>query len=219
MEVLVAVAILAMVVASVWSSFDATMKGMKATEDIQEHYSGVRNAMDRMAGDLATAYLSFNRPADETRHFTYFEGRNDFGNDSISFATFGHLRMRRDADESDQAIVQYYVAGDPNDATRKHLWRREDRRLHGDRPEQLYQYAPAYILLEDVDSLEVRFFDPQRDDWSEEWSTMRSDAQPDRLPTRVEIKLGIKNNRQEVEYFTTQVPMIMLEKIDLGRGG
>jgi hypothetical protein len=38
----------------------------------------VRNSLSRMAAELSMTYLSFNRPADEERHFTLFDGRDQF---------------------------------------------------------------------------------------------------------------------------------------------
>src|SRR5690606_31546594 len=77
LEVLVAMAIVTLMMLGVWRSFSATVTVSEMTVDIQERYSTVRNAMDRMAAELATAYLSFNRNPAEQRHFTLFEGRND----------------------------------------------------------------------------------------------------------------------------------------------
>jgi general secretion pathway protein J len=216
-EVLVALAILAMMVVAVYSSFDGTITGMERAEKMQERYMMVRTALNTMSNDMSMAYLSFNRPQDETRHFTLFEGRNNFDADSVTFSTFAHLRMRKDANESDQSLVQYFIEDDPEDGSRKHLYRRESRRLTGDLPEKLGDYFPAYVLCEDVASLEFEYWDVQKDDWVEEWQTMVNDAQPDRLPQRVKIKLGIIDHTGEIAYYETQVAIPMQEKIDLSR--
>src|SRR5690606_7324281 len=60
-EVLVAMSIVTLMMLAVWRSFSATVTATEMTVDIQERYSTVRNAMDRMAAELTTAYLSFNR--------------------------------------------------------------------------------------------------------------------------------------------------------------
>ncbi len=216
-EVLVALAILAMMVVAVYSSFNGTITGMERAEHMQERYMMVRNALNTMSNDLSMAYLSFNRPQDETRHFTLFEGRNNFDADSVTFSTFSHLRIRKDVNESDQALVQYLIEDDPDDSSRKHLYRRESRRLTGDLPEKLGDYFPAYVLCEDVASLELEYWDVQKEEWIEEWQTMVNDAQPDRLPQRVKIKLGIIDHAGDVSYYETQVAIPMQEKIDLSR--
>lgn len=216
-EVLVAMAIVTIMMLAVWRSFSATVTATEMTVDIQERYSTVRNAMDRMAAELATAYLSFNRNPAETRHFTLFEGRSDGQGDSVTFSSFAHLRIRRDANESDQAVIQYFLEQDPEDNTRTHLYRRETKRLTGDLPEDLRRYAPAYVLCEDVESLEFEYWDTTREEWLDEWRTTVAEGQPDRLPPRVRIKLGILNDDREVQYFVTQTILPMQEKIDLAK--
>jgi general secretion pathway protein J len=216
-EVIVAMAIVTIMMLSVWRSFSATMTVTEMSVDIQERYASVRNSMDRMSAELSTAYLSFNRQPQETRHFTLFEGRSSSNGDSVTFSSFGHLRVRRDANESDQSVVQYFLEQDPDDASRQHLYRRESKRLTGDLPEYLGRYAPAYVLCEDVESLELRYWDPVRLEWLEEWRTTAVDQQPDRLPPRVEIKLGIMNSERDVQYFVTQTTLPMQEKVDLGK--
>jgi general secretion pathway protein J len=216
-EVIVAMAIVTIMMLSVWRSFSATMTATEMTVDIQQRYASVRNAMDRMSAELSTAYLSFNRQPQETLHFTMFEGRSSSSGDSVTFSSFAHLRVRRDSNESDQSVIQYFLEQDPDDSSRQHLYRRETKRLTGDLPEYLGRYAPAYVLCEDVESLEFRYWDPVRQEWLEEWRTTAVDQQPDRLPPRVEIKLGIMNDDREVQYFVTQTTLPMQEKIDLGK--
>lgn len=217
-EILVAMAIVTMMMVAVWTSFSSTIRAMEGTEEIQERYSTVRNAMDRMSSEISTAYLSFNRPRDETRHFTLFEGRGSADGDSLTFSSFAHLRIRRDANESDQTVIQYFLAPDPEESERTNLYRRETNRLTGDLPEDLRRYAPAYVLCEDVESLEFRYWDPTKEDWIKEWRTTSNDAQPDRLPPRVEIKLGIHNEADDdIQYFVTQTTLPMREKIDLAK--
>lgn len=216
-EVLVAMGILSVMMFGVWRSFSATMVATERTTIIQERYSTIRNAMDRMAAEVSTAYLSFNRSPAEVRHFTLFEGRTSTKGDSLTFSSFAHLRIRRDANESDQTVLQYFLAQDPTDSSRQHLYRRESTRLTGDLPEDLRRYAPAYVMCEDVESLEFEYWDPLRLDWVDEWRTTSAEAQADRLPPRVKITLGIMNDDREIEYFTTQSLLPMQEKLDLSK--
>lgn len=218
-EVLVATAIVTLMMVSVWTSFRTTVRATKSTEKIQDRYATIRNAMDRMSSEVAGAYLSFNRPRGETRHFTLFEGRTQGdGGDNLTFSAFSHLRMRRDSNESDQTVIQYFIAEDPDDGNRTHLYRRETNRLTGDLPEDIRRYAPAYVMLEDVERLEFRYWDVTREEWLDEWRTTSNDAQPDRLPQRVEIKVGIRDDEsRDLVYFVTQTILPMQEKVDLGK--
>lgn len=215
LEILVAVAVMTMMTASVYASFRTTAQSMRHAEKLQQRYSVLRNCLSRMGAELSMSYLSFNRPSDEAKHYTLFEGRDSFNNDSVTFTSFSHVRMRKDANESDQTLVQYVIAKDPKDASRSHLYRRASRRLTGDRPEDMYLYHPAYVFCEDVKSFDVKYWDAQRIEWRDEWRTMKQDMQPDRLPERVKISLGVYDAElgKEVKY-TTQTLLFMQEKLD-----
>jgi len=217
-EILIAVVIMTMMTVSVWVSFGTTMGGMRHAEQVQIRYSQIRNALSRMTAELSMAYLSFNRPADEERHFTLFDGREQFNADSVTFSAFAHVRMRKDGNESDQSVIQYFLERDPKDGTRTHLYRRETRRLTGDTPERLIEYSPAYIFCEDVKTFDVKYWDVKKLDWVDEWRTTKQDMHPDRLPERVKITLGIydKVAGKDVKY-VTQTLLMMQEKLDFSK--
>jgi general secretion pathway protein J len=218
LEILVAVAVMTMMTVSVWTSFSTTLQGMRHSEQLQIRYSQIRNSLSRMAAEMSMAYLSFNRPADEERHFTLFDGREQFTSDSVTFSAFAHVRMRKDANESDQSVIQYFLDRDPKDGTRTHLYRRETRRLTGDIPDKLVEYFPAYIFCEDVKTFDVKYWDVKKVDWVDEWRTTKQDMHPDRLPERVKITLGIvdKTTGREVKY-VTQTLLLMQEKLDFSK--
>lgn len=216
-EVMISLAVLAMMLVSVWSGFRGTLRGMELTEEIQTRYSIVRGGIARIESELTMAYLSFNRPAYDTKHYTMFEGRDGFGTDSLTFSSFAHLRIRKDANESDQTLIQYFVEQDPEDRSRTHLYRREARRLTGDLPEDLERFWPAYVLIEDVVSFDVKYWENREMEWQDEWRTTAIDMQPDRMPERVKVTLGVLDTDGEVVYFTFQAVILMQEKIDLSR--
>ncbi len=216
-EVMISLAVLSMLMVSVWSSFNGTIRAMEVGEEIQSRYSIVRNGLVRMESELSMAYLSFNRPLDDTKHYTLFEGRDHFESDSVTFSAFAHLRVRKDANESDQSVIQYFLQADPQDKGRVHLYRRESRRLTGDLPEHFERFFPAYVLVEDVVSFDVKYWNVNDLDWQDEWRTTSLDYQPDRLPPRVKIRIGVRDG-DDVVYFTSQVVLMMQEKIDLSKG-
>lgn len=216
-EVMISLAVLSMLMVSVWSTFNGTLRAMEVSEEIQDRYSIVRNGMVRMESELSMAYLSFNRPLDDPLHYTLFEGRDSFDSDSITFSAFAHLRVRKDANESDQTVIQYFLEQDLEDKNRVHLFRRESRRLTGDRPENLEQFFPAYILVEDVVSFDVKYWDNKAFEWQDEWRTTALDRQPDRLPERIKIELGVQDG-DDIVFFSCQVVLLMQEKIDLSKG-
>ncbi|WAS98177.1 prepilin-type N-terminal cleavage/methylation domain-containing protein [Nannocystis punicea] len=217
-EILVAVAMMTMMTASVYASFSTTAQSMRTAEKTQQKYAVLRNCLARMGTELSLAYLSHNRPATEDLHYTLFEGRDQFNSDSVTFSAFAHVRMRKDANESDQSVIQYFLYKDPVDGNRTHLFKREARRLMGDRPEKLEEFFPAYVFCEDIKSFDVKYWDNKRIEWRDEWRTMKQDMQPNRLPERVKITLGVwdADLGKEVKY-VTQTLIPMQERIDFSR--
>jgi len=216
-EVMISLAVLGMMVVSVWSSFHGTVRGMETSEEIQTRYSIIRNGLARLTSELSMTYLSYNRPPDDPNHYTYFEGRNEFGTDSLTFSAFAHLRMRQDSNESDQSIIQYFVQDDPEDSSRSHLYRRETRRLVGLKPEDLEEYFPAYVVIEDVTEFDVKYWEERQKEWIEEWRTTAVDMQPDRLPRWVKIKVVVNDGTGDPLEFHTQAALTMQERFDLGK--
>jgi general secretion pathway protein J len=215
-EVLIALAVLSMIVMSVWSGFRGTIRGMQASETIQMRYAIVRNGIARMQSELGMTYLSFNRPLDDARQYTLLDGVDNGKQDDLTFSTFSHLRMRKDANESDQSVIQYFLEKDPDDPKRTHLFRRETRRLTGDKADQLDEYFPAYIMIEDVEEFDVQYWDDRQREWIDEWRTTRNDMQPDRLPPRIRLKIVVLDDEDLVP-FVAQATLPMQEKIDLGK--
>lgn len=217
-EILVAVTMMTMMTASVYASFSTTAQSMRTAEKTQQKYAVLRNCLARMGTEISLAYLSHNRPPVEDLHFTLFEGRDQFYSDSLTFSAFAHVRMRKDANESDQSVIQYFLYKDPNDANRTHLYKRESRRLMGDRPEKMEEFFPAYVFCEDIKSFDVKYWDVKRIEWRDEWRTMKQDMQPNRLPERVKITLGVwdADLGKEVKY-VTQTLIPMQERIDFSR--
>jgi general secretion pathway protein J len=218
-EVMISLAVLTMMVVSVYSGFRGTLRGMQAAEDVQMRYSIVRNGLARIGSEVSMAYLSFNRPLDDQKHYTLFEGRDSFEQDDLTFSSFAHMRVRKDSNESDQSVIQYFLQQDPEDPARTHLYRRESRRLTGDRPELMEQFFPAYVVIEDVEGFNVEYWDNRAMEWIDEWATMRADMHPDRLPERIKIKVAIKDTDGEIVEFHTQAALSMQERIDLGKQG
>ena len=216
-ETLITLAMMTMMMVAVWTSFRTLQAGMEFSERTQQRYSILRNCVSRMGAEISMSYLSWNRPADEEKHYTLFEGYDQSDEDRLTFSSFAHVRLRRDAKESDQSMIQYVLDADPEDSSRKHVYRRESNRLMGDTPVQMAEYAPAYIFCEDVTSLDFKYFDPRLNDWREEWRTTSQDQQPDRLPPRVRIELGFIDEFGEARKYVTQTVLFMQEKIDMSK--
>lgn len=217
-EVMVALGILTMMVASVWSGFEGSVRASEISQKVQTRYQSIRGALNRMAVEIPHAYLSYGQALDEQRHFTIFDGRMESDSSILTFSSFAHLRLRKDSKEGDQSLIQYFVERDPEDSDKKNLYRRETKRLTGDLPEDLERFAPAYVLCENVESVRFEYWDETKEEWRKEWNTTRNDEQADRLPERVRIELTVRDPEEDEELkFYTQTVLFMNEKLDAKR--
>lgn len=199
-EVMLSMAILASMAALVWSSFSLTSRGRRRAEEISDRYHQIRLAMNRMSREISMAFLSKNQLFNQIVPRTLFVSERNSRVDQLTFSALSHVRIEENAKESDQCVIRYFSARDPENSGQTNLMRREEKRLGGQRPGE---EGPAYVMLEDVESLHFEFYDARQDQWRERWTTRAADGQPDRLPTKVRIHLKVRNEKdKEVTFYT-----------------
>lgn len=209
-ELLVAVAVLALSMGMVATSFTQSLRARKDLEAIENRYHGLRLALNRLAREISMAYLSKNELPGTLEPNTFFVGEHHMGGARLSFSYLGHQRLYRDADEADSAVVTYFVESARDEPRRKHLYRRETRRLGVKDPSEK---GAAYVACEDVERFDLEFWDVQRKDWTEEWNTKSIDGQPDRLPMKVRIKLLVRDERDHEIPISTEARVFMQDPI------
>jgi general secretion pathway protein J len=213
LEMMIAVAIIAMITTLTYGAMTSTFKTKSAIEAQSGRYRTVRLAMERMARELSMAYLSQNEDTSLIERRTFFIGKSHTDIDELRFSYFGHQRLYQDAPEADSAQVLYYPQREPDKSDRQDLMRREVRRLGNVKPED----APGEsdIVCDDIISLKFRYYDLLNKTWREEWNTTSSDGQPDRLPTRVSITLTVHDERGVAVPFYTEARIMMQEPLNL----
>ena len=191
LEVLLAIAILSLVGALIYGGFAQTTINKKRVETDLDHSRTVHMALERMARELSMAFVSTHvniNPNLQTMR-TAFIGKDRPGNDRIDFTSFSHRRLYRNVHESDQNSISYFLTSHPNDPSNKVLARREQNRIDEDPS----QGGKSQILLENVDSFDVEYFDPLTSQWIKTWNTTQATGQLNRLPSQIRIKLGVKD--------------------------
>lgn len=192
-EVIVAMAILAIVATLMYSGFTQTARNKRRVEDELERYHEVRMGLERMARELSMAFVSDQLNPDESRIVvrTAFVGKERGGGSRIDFTSFSHQRLYRDAHESDQNELSYYLDDDPEDRSKTVLVRREQNRIDDDP----LSGGTAQILIRDVDKFELSYLDPQSQEWTDLWDSTQPAMQFNRLPSQVEIRVTVPNVR------------------------
>lgn len=194
LELLVAIAILAMISTVIYGAFAAMRKSKEGLERVQDRYREGRTAMARIARDLSSAYLSMHQPIDARQAVqkTMFVGKRGTPTDRIDFNCFCNLRRDRDAHESDQAEISYFGSEDPDQPGKLDLARRSSARLdldprHGGRIE---------VLASDIDLFELEYLDPQTSNYVENWDSSQTTGQPNRLPLMVKVTLILNSGKR-----------------------
>jgi len=190
-EVMVAMSIFAIVASLLYSGFVQTSRNKERVEKQLDREHEIRNGIERIAQELATAYTSAQRNINESLRtmLTGLVAKEDGSNSKIYFSSFSHRRLYRNAHESDQNELSYFVTQDPDDNSKDVLARREQRRVDDD----LEKGGQAQILISNVSGFELSFFDALTGEWSSTWDTTQSASQPNRLPMQAKIKVTVPN--------------------------
>ena len=212
LEILVAVAILAALSAILYGAFRETLKTQNEVKASQERWHVLRVGMARMARELSMAYVSLNQNMMVVERRTYFVSKRESDVDELTFSSFSHRRTVADARESDQSLIRYYGAPDPDDRSKINLMRRETRRLGEEEFDELV--GESYILMENILSVHYEFYDPVQDEWKEEWDTTSMDGQPNRLPPRIRIYVTVKDEKDEDLTLLTEARITLTDAIN-----
>lgn len=193
-EAMIAIAILGMVGTMIWQGFSQTARNKARTEEALERYHLIHLALERMSRELSMAYVSFHMNPNPTLYVvrTGFVGTDRSAADRVDFTSFSHQRLRRDAHQSDQNELSYFLARHPKDPSRKVLARREQSRVDDD----FRKGGQVQILLEDVTELEFKYLDPMTGQWVNTWDTTQTSMHPNRLPAQVKIFVTVPHPRK-----------------------
>ncbi len=204
-EVLVAVAVLAMVSLSIWTATSQTSRTAQIVDASHERLHQVRLAFDMISRDLSSSYLSMHRGQVDPSHNAVFIGQNQGDEDRVDFYSFSHQRRYLDVNESDQCEVGYFIDVDQEDSEIRNLIRREDPSPDLE-PLEGGQYL---VLVEDVVSFDMEYFDLPMDEWQEDWDTTEATGEGAFLPHQVRVRLVVHDRRGNEVVYGTQLAVPM----------
>ena len=195
-EILLAIAIAAVVVTVVNTTFFESHRIVEQVDDQTRTYQMARTALDRLARDLSCAYVPLARPFDETDFETYgFDGQHatDQTNatDRLSFSTAATLGFGQ---SYGTARVAYFLKPMDDSQELYYLMRREYDRPSADTE----QNGSLMELAENVVSLQITYLETSGSE-QESWS-LESKL---RLPPQVRIKLTVRNGKESMPFSAT----------------
>ena len=198
-EVMLAVAILAILTTLMWSAFSQASRNKKRVEAAQERTHTVRTALLRMAREIEMAFLSESNEPDATLPRTQFIAASRPDVDELWLTAFAHQRLRGGSAEGDTSIIGYFGARDPDDRRILNLMRRESRRLVSRDPREVP--GETYIVCPDIVRLKLSYYDYRKKEWRDDWNSNL--AGWGFLPSHVRIALTVLTAEgREVTYAT-----------------
>ena len=216
LEVMVSVAILAMIALLIYGAFDSMARGKKGEAMRSERAREGREAILRMTREMTSAFISMHNPANTAliTRTTAFIAQSSPSYDRVDFAAFAHRRVERESKESDQAEIGYFCVRDPEASFEKmDLVRREQTPIDMD-PKR---GGVVNVLAENVESFDIKYLDPLTGLWAETWDTTQVSAQPGRLPLELKITLVLKGvPGGDSQQFITKVMMPMQLPLTFG---
>ncbi|HWO21366.1 MAG TPA: prepilin-type N-terminal cleavage/methylation domain-containing protein [Kofleriaceae bacterium] len=211
LEILIAMAIMVTMMSLAWRTIANTSDVKRKFEAFEERNHELRMAMGRIAADLEAAYLSKNEDQNATYPRTMFIAKSGSKFPDIRFSTLGHRVLWADANESEQTVISYLTRSDPERRNTTDLVRREQRRLSNEPPDEVP--AEYDILLRDIQSLKLEFWNWKTLEWQDTWDTTQTDGQRGWLPSRVRITVTVKDHNDKDYKLTTQARLLMQEPV------
>lgn len=216
-ELIISLGIVAFMMMLAWQTTSAAIFTRKNLAFEQERDQEIRVAMNRMARDLGSAYLSANEDQSLIERRTLFVGKSEGTVDELRFSTMAHEVLWADANESEQTVVSYAAEADPDDRSKTNVVRKELRRMPDPLDTQSETPAEVDLLLRDVERVKFEYYDFRDKSWKERWDSTQADAERGRLPTRVRITVEVGIDRgddHETVKYITQARISMQEQLN-----
>ncbi len=184
-EILIAIFILAVVMATVYVSYSDVLKTSHQVEEEGDIYKMARTAMDRIIKDLSS--LQASAGAFDLRSEKKTLNSREFH--SIYFWSASHLVFSENEEEGRPASIGYDVRGD-TDRGGFSLWRTD---VSGAKPDQGKNTDGGFIICRNIDTFRLTFYDAggrETDYWN---SSSSGGDQTNKAPAAMKIELFLVN--------------------------
>jgi general secretion pathway protein J len=210
LEVMIAVAVMALIGGLTWKSFDGAYDLKRRVESAEERDQTVRGALDRIAREVSMTFLSEHydrkRFRERPTFFTLKDGRREA---VLTFTSFAHQRLHVDAKESDQAVFEYRL--DRDASGRSSLFRRVKAQID-EEPDRGGERA---VLAEDVRRFSVQAWDAAAREWRDDWKSNETPRTGGALlPSRVRIAITVLDEQGKERTWSTQARIALTAPLD-----
>lgn len=214
-EIMVSLGVMSMIGLLIYGAFDSLSRGRRGEAMRADRARQGRDAMDRIGREIQSAFISMHTPTNQAliTRLTGFYAQNSSQFDRLDFTSFAHRRVMKEAKESDQAEISYFVVKDPDVEGKMDLVRREQAPIDYD----FKRGGVVNVLAEDVERFDLKFFDPMTATWVETWDTTQPTMQYNRLPLEVRIELELKPVKNSPPFkFVTKIQVPNQDALTFG---
>lgn len=201
LEILITIAILAVLATMVYASFDASIKVIERVDKGSDKYREARFIISRLSEELSMAF----RPKDNSMPEAIFVGQNSIldgrAHDSLRFTSLSHFRSVPDQAASDFNLIEYSLETSPDGNGWVLLHKERDNlyELSGDSFSQ--GGGGQFVIGEDIHGLNLRYFDGKT--WLDSWNAENEKG----LPKVVEIKIDFGQAQGDERSFKSWVEL------------
>ena len=217
LEVMLAIAILAVMMTLAWKTIANTSETKKVFEAYEERNHELRMALSRVVRDFEHAYLSSNEDRNAAHPRTMFMAKSSMRLPEIRFSTLDHSVLWSDANESEQTVISYVPHDNPDHPGAVDWVRREQRRMSNEPPES--EPADFDVLVHDITAVKLQFWNWKNNDWQDTWDTTQADGQKGWLPSRVRITVTVKGPDDKEVKLSSQARIWMQEVLNFTNSG
>ena len=210
LEVLVSVAILAIIMAALYSAYTTNVEAIQIARENGLVHQTARIALDRITRDLQSALTEIRSPSGTNR--LGFAGKDQERDgarmDRIDFATLTYMPLAEQSPATDLCEVGYRVVEDGEEPQVLVLMRRQKilSALPGDDAGPGEGFGEGGIeeeLARNLAGFRITYEDARGDE-VDQWSTQET-MSPAALPVLVRVRLVLKDALEREHVFTTTI--------------
>lgn len=204
LEAIVAMAILGFITMLSWMTFDGVARMKETVDATSDSFASARVALNRISRELSMLYMtrSPSCAAGVPRWMTTLRAVPGDPIDGLHFAAMSHQRLYRESLEADSTEISYFGEADDEAPGLYVLLHREGPRIDG-KPEE---GGVVEVLARRVSQFQLRFYDPEKQEWIEEWDIFKNNTQSfAKIPRAIEVSLTVVDLEGFDHPYTTTV--------------
>jgi len=204
-EVLLAIALFAIIIVSLFSSYTGSLKVMKIAEPQADLYRKARVALARISDDLQSAYYipgeDDTAGGEGTIHFVGTDEMIDVRDaDTLRFTSRGHVSFGGEKAAVGLTNISYYL----EEADDGLILYRADVPLYGPQPDKK---TAGLVLCDGLAGINFSYFDEAGDRY-DEWD-LADGARGGKLPSRAAIQIRLNGESKDAPVLTFSTAVVI----------